>query len=60
MTQLYIDMKHLTFIFDEEFSYFSQSHYQKYLDLKELVYEHIAFDSLFLMHETAHSKNDVQ
>ena len=59
MTDLHIDTEQLNINFEEGLMHCSQPHYQKYLRLKELVYHHIASDSLSDMHETAHSNDDV-
>jgi len=59
MTDLHIDMKQLNVNFEKRFAHHSQSHYQKYLRLKELIYHHIASNNLSNMHETTHSNDDV-
>jgi len=59
MTDLHIDTKQLNVNFEKKFAHHSQLHYQKYLCLKELIYHHIASDSLFNMHEIAHLNDDV-
>ena len=59
MIDLYIDMKQLNINFEKKFAHHSQLHYQKYLCLRNLIYHHIASDSLSDMHETAHSNDDV-
>ncbi len=60
MTDFYIDTKQLNINFEKGLTHHSQLHYQRYLHLRELVYEHIASDSLSDMHETAHSTDSVQ
>ncbi len=60
MTDLHIDTEQLNINFEEGLTHHSQLHYQKYLHLRELVYEHIASGSLSDMHETAHLTDGVQ
>ncbi len=60
MTDLHIDMKQLNINFKKRLTHCSQPHYQEYLCLRELVYKHIASDSLSDMHETAHLTDNVQ
>ncbi len=59
MTDLHIDTKQLNINFEKKFAHRNQLHYQKYLWLRKLIYHHIASDSLFDMHEIAHSNDDV-
>jgi len=59
MTDLHIDMKQLNINFEKKFAHHSQSHYQRYLRLKELIYHYIALNNLFDMHKTAHSNDNV-
>jgi hypothetical protein len=60
MTDLHIDMKQLNINFEKKLIHHSQSHYQKYLCLRKLIYKHIALDSLSDLHETAYLIDDVQ
>jgi hypothetical protein len=60
MTDLHIDTEQLNINFEKGLMHCSQPHYQRYLCLRELVYKHIASDSLSDMHETAHSTDSVQ
>ncbi len=60
MTDLHINTKQLNINFEKKLTHHSQSHYQRYLHLRELVYEHIASNSLSDMYETAHLTDSVQ